>query len=283
VAPLRRHLPPIPPPPGAALNTPTPPRPASLPAPVKGPELFSKWVGESERAVAALFRRARAAAPAIIFFDEIDALAAKRASGGEGGGGVGARVLAQLLHEMDGVTPLTSVLVVAATNRPDLVDAALLRPGRFDALIHVTLPDEPGRLHVLTIHTKRMPLHADVVLHDLAQRTHGYTGAELAALTREAALRAIEEGAAHVAQRHLEHALQLVTPRTSPATLAFFDNYARRQDARSNAARSAPAPAPAPAPVPAPAPAPTGAFTFTPGAAPTFLFAAEPEVEAEVA
>jgi AAA family ATPase len=119
---------------------------------VKGPELFSKWVGESERAVATLFRRARAAAPSIIFFDEIDALAARRADAGAGGGGgVGARVLSQLLHEMDGVSPLANVLVVAATNRPDLVDAALLRPGRFDTLLHVTLPDEPGRAQVLAV------------------------------------------------------------------------------------------------------------------------------------
>ena len=206
---------------------------------VKGPELFSKWVGESERAVAALFRRARAAAPAIIFFDEIDALAAKRSDGGgasssEGGGGgggsggVGARVLAQLLHEMDGVQPLTAVLVVAATNRPDLVDPALLRPGRFDSLIHVTLPDLKGREHVLAIHTKSMPLAADVDLAALAKATEGYSGAELAALTREAALGALEEsdGASAVASRHFERARTLVTPRTTFATLAYFERYA---------------------------------------------------------
>ena len=201
---------------------------------VKGPELFSKWVGESERAVAALFRRARAAAPSIIFFDEIDALAAKRASGAEGSGGVGARVLAQLLHEMDGVTPLTAVLVVAATNRPDLVDSALLRPGRFDSLIHVTLPDEAGRLQVLTIHTKTMPLAADVDLSALAARTQGYSGAELAALTREAALGALEEAVDAtvriiVAQRHLEAALASVTPRTTRETLDYFAQYELRQ------------------------------------------------------
>ena len=201
---------------------------------VKGPELFSKWVGESERAVAALFRRARSAAPSIIFFDEIDALAAKRASGAEGAGGVGARVLAQLLHEMDGVLPLTAVLVVAATNRPDLVDPALLRPGRFDSLIHVGLPDEAGRLQVLTIHTKSMPLAADVDLPRLAARTPGYSGAELAALTREAALSALEEAAdatarVTVAQRHLEKALTSVTPRTTRETLDYFAEYERRQ------------------------------------------------------
>ena len=196
---------------------------------VKGPELFSKWVGESERAVAALFRRARAAAPAIIFFDEIDALAAKRGSG-EGGGGVAARVLSQLLHEMDGVQPLTSVLVVAATNRPDLVDPALLRPGRFDSLIHVGLPDESGRLQVLRIHTRKMPMHDDVCLADLAMRTNGYSGAELAAITREAALAALEEsdGADTVAMRHIDKALCTVPPRTTAQTLQFFAEYERK-------------------------------------------------------
>ena len=194
---------------------------------VKGPELFSKYVGESERAVASLFRRARAAAPAIIFFDEIDALAAKRAEGAAGAGGVGARVLAQLLHEMDGVQPLSKVLVVAATNRPDLVDPALLRPGRFDALLYVGLPDLEGRLQILRIHTRAMPLADDVDLDGLAARTPNFSGAELAALCREAALAALEvsEAAAAVALEHFERALELVVPRTSPETLAYFSRY----------------------------------------------------------
>lgn len=196
---------------------------------VKGPELFSKWVGESERAVAALFRKARAAAPAVIFFDEIDALASRRSDGGGGGGGVGARVLSQLLHEMDGVQPLKSVLVVAATNRPDLVDPALLRPGRFDRLIHVGLPDEAARAQVLEIHTRAMPLASDVKLGALAEATDGYSGAELAALCREAALAALEEcqQCASVAAVHFERARSVVRPRTSAETLAFFANYER--------------------------------------------------------
>ena len=202
---------------------------------VKGPELFSKWVGESERAVQSLFRRARSAAPAIIFFDEIDALAVKRGDGEGGGGGVGARVLSQLLHEMDGVQPLTSVLVVAATNRPDLVDPALLRPGRFDTLVHVTLPDLAGRRQILSIHTKRMPLDADVDLERLAAETGGYSGAELAALTREAALAALEESddARTVADRHLQKALKHVTPRTTKETLNYFAAYEARTHAAS--------------------------------------------------
>jgi transitional endoplasmic reticulum ATPase len=119
------------------------------------------------------------------------------------------------------------VLVVAATNRPDLVDPALLRPGRFDSLIHVGLPDGPGRRQVLDIHTRKMPLHADVDLQAIADRTDRYSGAELAALAREAALTALEEEeeAAAVAQRHFEKALQHVTPRTTQQTLDFFATY----------------------------------------------------------
>ena len=206
----------------------------------QGPELFSKWVGESERAVATLFRKARAAAPSIIFFDEIDALAAKRAESG-GGGGVSARVLAQLLHEMDGVQPLVAVLVVAATNRPDLVDPALLRPGRFDTLLHVGLPDEDGRTQILRIHTRKTPLEADVEHAALAARTEGYSGAELAALCREAALAALEEDddAAAVGARHFDHALTILTPRTPVETLAFFADY-EAQQRRANTLGPAP-------------------------------------------
>lgn len=183
-----------------------------------------------------IYSQARAAAPAIIFFDEIDALAAKRSDEGPGAGGVGARVLSQLLHEMDGVQPLTSVLVVAATNRPDLVDPALLRPGRFDSLIHVRLPDESGRQQILRIHTRNTPLDEDVELNVVANRTAGYSGAELAALCREAALAALEEteSASSVAKRHFEHALSHIYPRTPAETLAFFDRY----EAQSTSKRS---------------------------------------------
>ena len=190
---------------------------------VKGPELFSKWVGESERAVAALFRKARAAAPAIIFFDEIDALATSRTDL-PGTGGVGHRVLSQLLHEIDGIQPLQAVLVVAATNRPDRVDAALLRPGRFDTLVHVSLPDGEARAAILAIHTRHMPLATDFDRAALVAATDGYSGAELAAVCREAALLAMEESvnAVHVASAHFNAALQAVRPRTTPAMLDFF-------------------------------------------------------------
>ncbi|KAG8469002.1 hypothetical protein KFE25_007520 [Diacronema lutheri] len=218
---------------------------------VKGPELFSKWVGESEKAVQGLFRKARAAAPAIIFFDEIDALAPSRAGvgaesagGGGGGSAVGMRVLAQLLHEMDGVGGAEStgsierahVVVLGATNRPDLIDAALLRPGRFDRLLYVGLPERAARLAILRVHTRGTPLAADVRLEQLAERTRGYSGAELAAVCREAALAALTEAedAADVAMRHFEAALRAVTPRTPAALLEL---YARYQQGVSRAER----------------------------------------------
>ncbi len=196
---------------------------------IKGPEIFSKWVGETEQMLASLFRKARAVAPSIIFFDEIDALAPSR-DGASGGGGVGARVLSQLLHEMDGVHELKAVLVVAATNRPDLIDPALLRPGRFDRLIHVRLPDEASRREILAVHTRSTPVRGDVRLEQLAQRTVGYSGAELAALCREAALTALEEdmGAVDVGNAHFENALGVVLPRTPQSLLDIFDEYDRR-------------------------------------------------------
>ena len=230
---------------------------------VKGPELFSKYVGESERAVASLFAKARAAAPAIVFFDEIDALAASRDGGGGGGGGVGARVLSQLLSEMDGIQPLQAVLVVAATNRPDLVDAALLRPGRFDRLVHVTLPDGAAREAVLRIHTRRTPLAADVDLAALAARTGGYSGAELAAVCREAALGALEHSldAQQVGAAHFDAALRLVRPRTDAATLRFYAEYERRSSSVGGGGGAAGA---ATAAAPAAATAPVAAFEFEP-------------------
>ncbi|KAL0050804.1 hypothetical protein WJX82_007459 [Trebouxia sp. C0006] len=184
---------------------------------VKGPELFSKYVGQAEKAVAALFARARAAAPAIIFFDEIDGLAGAR--GGEGGSGVGERVLSQLLMEMDGLQARMGVVVVGATNRPDCVDAALLRPGRFDRLLFVPPPDVAARHAILVVHTRNTPLASDVHLQALAERSEGFTGADLAALVREAALAALTENleASAVNQDHFSKAFQAVSKSTPPS------------------------------------------------------------------
>ena len=154
---------------------------------IKGPELLSKWVGESEKGVRETFRKARMAAPAIIFFDEIDAIVPARGSG-FGDSHVTERVISQLLTELDGLEKLENVVVIAATNRPDLIDSAVLRPGRFDRLVLVPAPNKKARLEIFKIHTKGMPLTKDVDLDVLATETEGYVGSDIAALCREAAM-----------------------------------------------------------------------------------------------
>ena len=149
---------------------------------IKGPELLSKWVGESEKGVREVFRKARQAAPCIIFFDEIDAIAPVR-GGDFGNSHVTERVISQLLTELDGLEILTNVVVIAATNRPDIVDPALLRPGRFDRLLYVPPPDKESRIQILKIHTKNKPLADDVKLDQIAQHTETYTGADIASLS----------------------------------------------------------------------------------------------------
>jgi len=157
---------------------------------IKGPEVFSKWVGESEKAIREVFRKARMAAPAVIFFDEFDALVPRRGMG-FADSGVTERVISQLLTEMDGILTLEDVVVIAATNRPDIIDRAVLRPGRFDRLIYVPEPDEKARLEIFKIYTKNMPLDSDVNIEVLAKTTKGYSGADIQALCREAALHAL--------------------------------------------------------------------------------------------
>jgi transitional endoplasmic reticulum ATPase len=159
---------------------------------VKGPELLSKWVGESERGIRDVFRKARQAAPAIVFFDEIDAIAPTR---GEAAGGarVSERMVGQLLLEMDSIETLGDVVVLAATNRPDLIDRALLRPGRFDVVVELPLPDEASRLAILEVHCRRRRVDASVSLGRIAVATEGMTGADLEALCRRAAMQAIRE------------------------------------------------------------------------------------------
>jgi transitional endoplasmic reticulum ATPase len=178
---------------------------------VKGPELLSKWVGESEQHVRDVFRRAKQVAPSIILFDEIDALAPRR------GTSIGTRVMeqvvSQLLTEMSGIEDMEGVAVVATTNRPDILDPALLRPGRFDRLIYVPAPDEKTRLEIFKIHTKNMPLKG-VKLDKLAKETEGYSGADIEALSREAAMFALREDqkAKEVTTKHFEQALKKVRP-----------------------------------------------------------------------
>jgi len=158
---------------------------------VKGPEFLSKWVGESEKAVRETFRKARTAAPCIIFLDEIDSIAPTR--GGEADGHVTERVISQMLAEMDGLESLHNVVIIAATNRPDMIDPALLRPGRFDRLVKIPAPDLEARKKILQVHAKNKPLAPEVNLDDIAKRTEGYTGADLAAVVNEATMMAIRK------------------------------------------------------------------------------------------
>jgi transitional endoplasmic reticulum ATPase len=159
---------------------------------IKGPELFDKYVGESEKGVREVFSKARENAPTVVFFDEIDAIATERGRG-VGDSSVGERVVSQLLTELDGLEELEDVVVIATTNRPDLVDEALLRPGRLDRHVEVAEPDEAARREILEIHTREMPLADSVDLDDVAARTEGYVGADLAAVCREAAQTAVRE------------------------------------------------------------------------------------------
>jgi transitional endoplasmic reticulum ATPase len=161
---------------------------------IKGPELLSKWVGESEKGVREIFRKARQAAPCIIFFDEIDAIAPVR-GGGLGGGDshVTERLISQLLTELDGLEILTNVIVIAATNRPDIIDPALLRPGRFDRLLYVPPPNRDSRVQIIRIHTRKKPLAEDVTIEQLADHTDGYTGADIASLSSAAVMLALRE------------------------------------------------------------------------------------------
>lgn len=181
---------------------------------VKGPELLSKWVGESEKAVREVFKKARQVAPTIIFFDEIDSLAPRR--GASSDSHVSERVVNQLLTEIDGLEEMHDVVIIAATNRPDIVDTALLRPGRFDRIILTPSPSEKGREEIFKVHTKGMPLKG-VDLKELAKNTGGYVGADIEAVCREAAIFALREDikAKEIGKKHFEKALQKVRPSIS--------------------------------------------------------------------
>ncbi|HET6799498.1 MAG TPA: CDC48 family AAA ATPase [Nitrososphaeraceae archaeon] len=160
---------------------------------IKGPELISKWVGESEKAIRETFRKARQASPCVIFFDELDAVAPRR-GGSEGDSHVTERVISQMLTELDGLEDLKGVVVIGATNRPDIIDEALLRPGRFDRILEVPVPDKESRREILKIHTSKKPLDYDTVNIDkLVELTEGYTGADIAAMVNAAAMSAIKE------------------------------------------------------------------------------------------
>jgi len=196
---------------------------------VKGAELMDKWVGESERAVRELFRKAREASPALIFLDEIDALAPRRGQSSDSG--VADRVVASLLTELDGVEPMRDVVVLGATNRPELVDPALLRPGRLERLVYVPPPDAEARADILRATAKHTPLASDVDIAAIAATMDGYSAADCAALVREAALTAMRESleASEVSAAHFTRARETVRPSLDPAQLASLEAYANRR------------------------------------------------------
>ncbi|WP_408958134.1 CDC48 family AAA ATPase [Natrinema sp. 74] len=196
---------------------------------IKGPELLNKYVGESEKGVREVFEKARENAPTVIFFDEIDSIAGERGQR-QGDSGVGERVVSQLLTELDGLEELEDVVVIATTNRPDLIDSALLRPGRLDRHVHVPVPDEDGRKRIFEVHTRSKPLADAVDLEWLASETEGYVGADIEAVCREASMAASREfinsvdpeemddtiGNVRISREHFEHALDEVSPSVTP-------------------------------------------------------------------
>ncbi|AFU57477.1 AAA family ATPase, CDC48 subfamily [Candidatus Nitrososphaera gargensis Ga9.2] len=201
---------------------------------IKGPELISKWVGESEKGVREVFRKARQAAPCVVFFDELDAIAPRR-GGSEGDSHVTERVISQMLTEMDGLEDLKGVVVIGATNRPDIIDEALLRPGRFDRILEVPIPDKETRKQIFQVHTRRKPLDSDVNLDKLVEMTEGMTGADIASIVNAAAMSAIKEHVSsknggnkklRISMKHFESAMDKIKTGSSAArTRGSFQNF----------------------------------------------------------
>jgi transitional endoplasmic reticulum ATPase len=208
---------------------------------IKGPELLNKYVGESEKGVREIFKKARGNAPTVVFFDEIDSIATERGRN-SGDSGVSERVVSQLLTELDGLEALEDVVVIATSNRPDLIDSALLRPGRLDRHVHVPVPDEAARRAIFDVHTRNKPLADDVDLDALARKTEGYVGADIEAVAREAAMTASREfihsvsreevgesvGNVRITMDHFEQALEEVTPSVTQETRRRYEEIEER-------------------------------------------------------
>jgi len=196
---------------------------------IKGPQLISMWVGESEKGIRKVFHRARQVSPAIVFFDEIDSIASRR--GGTHDAGVGERVVNQLLTELDGIENMKDVVFIAATNRPDLLDPGLMRPGRIDKVVRVPAPDRETRLAILKVHSKNVPLDKEISLEEMADITEGYSGADLEGIIKEAALMALQESnlkATVVKKKHIEAALAKLVPSISKETKEAYAEFRKQ-------------------------------------------------------
>ncbi|MHA1550524.1 MAG: CDC48 family AAA ATPase [Candidatus Heimdallarchaeaceae archaeon] len=195
---------------------------------IKGPEVLSKWVGESEKAIREVFRKARLAAPSIIFFDEIDSLIPVRGTSSDSN--VTERVISQLLTELDGLEELKDIVVLAATNRPDIVDPAVLRPGRFDRLIFVNPPNQKGRLQIFKVYTRDMPLASSVSIKELASVTDGFVGSDIEALCREAGMLALRESfdIETVTMSHFNKALERIHPTVTPDVIKYYEKISEK-------------------------------------------------------
>ena len=208
---------------------------------IKGPELISMWAGESEKGIRKIFEKARQASPTVIFFDEIDSIAGRR--GSESGSKVTERMVNQLLSEMDGLEEMNDVVVIAATNRPDILDPALLRPGRFDRIVMAQIPDELARESIFKVHTSPMPLSKDVDIKKLAEETKGYTGSDIESVCREAGMLTLREdlSAKEITMKKFDEALKKVNPSITERDIKTYEeiesNYLRT--ARGAAIRDA--------------------------------------------
>jgi len=195
---------------------------------IKGPELISKWVGESEKAIREIFKKAKQSSPSIIFLDEFESIAGMRSSNSQSGGSdVANRVVNQLLASMDGVESLDEVIIVAATNRPEMIDPALLRSGRFERVLHVPPPDKPARKAIMDIHSSGMPL-SSFSMKDILGNMEGFTGADIEAVCREAALIAMRAGKKKVTKGHFEDAISRVRPTVTPDMLEYYSKMEER-------------------------------------------------------
>jgi transitional endoplasmic reticulum ATPase len=202
---------------------------------VKGSALLSKWYGESEKRVEEIFRKARQVAPSIIFLDELDALVPLR-GGTSGEPHVTERIVNQLLSELDGLEELHGVVVIGATNRPDIIDPALLRPGRFDELIMVPVPDRESRKKILQVHLQRAPLAEDVNIDELIDLSDQYTGADIASVVRKAGRLALREDMASekISQKHFLTAIEEIGPSVTPDTMKYYSKMGKELRKRAS-------------------------------------------------